>query len=118
AIVFAGYPASFFTQQIKQANAAGIAVSSNATGDGPQPGVVSDLGLSDQALFGKLSAAYFVANAGTQGKAVMTTSPAQPILMAYTKAFLDAVKEWCPTCTTKVLNQQVTDAGTKTPANV
>lgn len=118
AIVFAGYPSSFFTKQIKQANDAGIVVASNTTGDGPKPGVIADLGLKDEELFGQLSAAYFVANAGTKGKAVVFTLPAQPILTAYTESFLASVKKWCPTCETKVVDQQVTDVGTKTPANV
>ena len=118
AIVFAGYPESFFTKQIKKANDAGIVVASNTTGDGEKPGVIADLGLKDEELFGQLSAAYFVANAGTKGKVAVFTLSAQPILTAFTDSFVAAVKEWCPSCTTEVVNQQVTDVGTKTPANV
>jgi ribose transport system substrate-binding protein len=118
AIIFGGYPASLFVKQIKQANAAGIVVESFSTGDGPTSGVLADLGLKDQDIFGQLSAAYFVANAGTKGKAVMFTLASQPILTAYTDSFVKYVKKWCPTCETKIVDQQVTDVGTKTPGNV
>ena len=119
AIVFAGLPAAVFTTQIAEAKAAGIAVISAATGDGPVDGVLADLGgTSLSAIYGKLVAAYFVEKSDGKGKALLVTISAYPILTAFVDSFQSAVKEWCSACSVNVLQQQVTDVGTRTPTNV
>lgn len=119
AIAFSGYPASLFSHQIKKAKAAGIAVVSNATGDGPVDGVIADVrGTEEAKLYGRRAAAYFVVHSGAKGKAAVFNINAYPILTAFVDGFQEAVRQWCPDCTTEVLNQQLTDPGTKTPNNV
>lgn len=119
AIIFAGYPAAVFTKQIQQAKTSGIAVISNATGDGPTDGVLADLGGAEQEdLYGKLTAAYFIVNSGGKGKAAVFNLGIFPILTAFSNSFEAAVKEWCPDCSTEVVNQQLAAVGTKTPTNV
>ena len=119
AIIFAGYPAALFTKQIAAANSDGIAVISDATGDGPTPGVLADLGgRAQEALYGKLVAAYFVVQSKGAGKAAVFNIQALPILTYFVTAFQASVREWCSACATKVVDQQLTDEATKTPANV
>lgn len=119
AIIFAGYPAVVFTKQIQEAKAAGIAVISDATGDKAVDGVLADLGgAAQEALYGRLVAAYFVVNSGGKGKAGIFNISAFPILTLFSDNFKAAVKEWCPDCTTDDQDQQLTDLGTKTPSNV
>lgn len=119
AIMYGGYPAAVFAKQIQQAKDAGITVVSNATGDGKVDGVLADLGGADtEALYGKLAAAYFVAHAGSKGEAAVFNVSALPILTLFSESFVESVKEWCPTCKTKIVDQQLTDFGTKAPANV
>jgi ribose transport system substrate-binding protein len=119
AIIFAGLPAAVFTKQIAEAKAAGIAVVSAATGDGPVDGVLADLGGSSlSAVYGKVVAAYFVEKSQGKGKALLVTISAYPILTAFVDSFQSAVREWCPACSVNVLQQQVTDVGTRTPTNV
>ncbi|WEH12974.1 substrate-binding domain-containing protein [Streptomyces sp. VNUA24] len=119
AILFAGFPAAVFAKQIAEAKAAGIDVVSTATGDGKTDGVLgSVLGAPQMKLYGKLLAAYFVTESGGKGKAGVFSIQAFPILAPFVTAFQSWVKEWCPGCETSVVNQQVTDQGTKTPANV
>jgi len=119
AIIFAGQPASTFTAQIQQAKADGIAVVSNATGDGSVDGVLADLGgLAQEQLYGKMVAAYFVVHSGGKGRVGVFNIAAYPILTDFVDSFQAAVKQWCAACGLQVLNQQVTDVGTRTPANV
>ena len=119
AIVFAGTPAASFTSQIAKAKATGITVVSTSTGDGKVDGVLADLGGKPLVeTYGKVVAAYFIDATKGKGKAVVVTLPAYPITTIFVKSFQSAVKEWCPGCGVKVLDQQVTDVGTKTPANV
>ncbi|WP_329067872.1 sugar ABC transporter substrate-binding protein [Amycolatopsis sp. NBC_01480] len=119
AIAFSGYPASLFADQIRKAKAAGIAVVSNATGDGPVDGVVTDVrGTEEAKLYGRRAAAYFVVHSGAKGKAGIFNINAYPILTAFVDGFQEAVRQWCPDCGTEVLNQQLTDPGTTTPNNV
>jgi ribose transport system substrate-binding protein len=108
-----------FTKQIAQAKAAGIVLISDATGDGPTPGVLADLGgQAQETLYGKLVAAYFVVSSGGKGKAGVFNIQALPILTDFVKAFQQAVTQWCPGCSTKAVDQQLTDEATKTPSNV
>ena len=120
AIQFAGYPASVFTQEIKEADAAGITVFSDATGDSPDtPGVLADLGgAAQEQQFGKLTAAYFVAHGGAGAKAVVYNLAALPILADFSNEFSAAVKQWCSTCAVTSVPQQFSDVGTTTPSNV
>jgi ribose transport system substrate-binding protein len=119
AICNCGFPAAYFTKQIKQAQEDGITVISNTTADGPTPGIIANVGGAEtEAAYGKLTAAYFVANSDGTGKAAIFNIKIFPILAAYTEAFNAAVKEWCPDCETQYVDQGLTDVGTKTPQSV
>jgi ribose transport system substrate-binding protein len=120
AIEFSGYPGAIFAKQIQAANAAGITVFSDATGDPENtPGVLADMaGSIQEAQYGKILAAYFVVHAGSQATAAVVSIPAFPIFGAFVTAFTSAVKQWCPTCSVSTQNQQITDIGTKTPSNL
>lgn len=119
AIIFGGYPAATFTKQIEQAKAEGITVVSSATGDGAVDGVLADLGGgAQQELFGRLTAAYFVTHAGADGEVAAFNFKGFPISDLFTNSFVSAVEEWCPTCKSEIVDQQLADVGTKTPTNV
>lgn len=118
-ILFGGFPAALFAKQIADAKAAGIVVVSTGTGDQSVDGVVADLaGAEQQKLFGKLAAAYFVTEAGSEGRAAVFNFQGFPISDLFSEAFVAQVEEWCPTCTAEIVQQQLADVGTKTPANV
>lgn len=119
AIIFAGYPAALFTEEVRQANAAGITVVSNATGDAAVEGVLADLGgKAQEEIYGRVMAALFVVESGGTGQAVVFNIGAYPILTQFVDAFETAVEEWCPDCRTETVDQQLTDVGAKTPSNV
>ena len=118
-IVFGGLSADTLTQQIQQAKKAGIIVGTIGSASGPTDGVLANLGGAEQeAVYGKLVAAYFVVNGGPKAEAAVVTLPAFPIFTSFVDSFRSAVKEWCSECKTKVLDQQPSDLGTKTPANI
>ncbi len=118
AIIFGGFPAAVFTKQIAQAKAAGVAVVSGGTGDPAVDGVLADIaGASQQQLYGKLSAAYFVSKAGPASEAAAFNFKGFPISDLFTNSFVASVKEFCPTCKTEIVQQQLSDIGTKIPAN-
>ena len=118
-IVFGGYPAPLFAAEIKQAQAQGVAIISNATGDGPVPGVLADLdGQSQEAQYGRIMAAYFVANSGGTGSAVVYTITGLPILTDFVNSFQAALGQWCPKCSVQNQSQEITSIGTTTPSAV
>ena len=98
AILFAGYPAVVFTKQIQEAKAQGVTVISDATGDGPVDGVIADLGGATQEdLYGKLVAAYFVVNSGAKGKAAVFNINAFPILTIFVSSLRTRSRSGAPT---------------------
>ena len=119
AIVYSGYPASQFAAQIKAAADAGIAVISASTDDAAGNGLTAVMFGNDQlATYGKLSSAYFAANASPGSRAAIFSVSAFPVLQGFTDGFNEGVKEWCSSCSTEVVDQQVSDLGTQVPGNV
>lgn len=120
AILDNGEPAALFATQLKQAKAAGIPYFSASTIDPPStPGLTGQIGgaaYSD--LWGKILAAEFVSSSNAHGSAVFVSIPEYSVVVEAANAFVKAVKQWCPSCGATVLSQQVTDIGTKTPANI
>ncbi|MFF0148721.1 sugar ABC transporter substrate-binding protein [Amycolatopsis sulphurea] len=108
-----------FKDQIAEAKRRGITVVQNVVADGPIDGVLANVaGAPQQELYGKLVAAEFIVGSAGTGKAAVFNLNSFPILEAFTKAFEAAVKQWCPACSVDYNNQQLSDVGTKTPANV
>lgn len=119
AITYSGYPSALFTRQLEQAAEDGVTVLTNSTGEGASPDVLAELGGTGQlAVYGRIAAAYFAANAPEGSEVVLVSISAYPIFKGYIKGFEDGLKTWCPTCKVDVLDQQATDPGTKMPANI
>ena len=119
AILDNGEPAALFTSQLAKAKAEGIPYFESDTGDPPTPGVTGIIaGNAYTDLIGKILAAEFVADSDGHGNAVFVSLPVFEVLNNMKNAFVANVKQWCPTCGVKVLNQQLTDVGTNTPSNV
>jgi ribose transport system substrate-binding protein len=119
AILFGGYPSSTFAKEIKTAKEEGIAVVNNSSDDELVDGLLANLAPPrENEMMGRLVAAYFVTKAGSKGQALLVNNQLYPILTAFVKGFQDALKEWCPECKSDVLNQNNSDYGINTPANV
>lgn len=119
AILFGGFDPSIFRNEIAKAKAEGIALVSAATSNDQPPGVLADVGgVSTVSLDAKVLAAYFVVQSGGEGHAAVFNIAAFPILTAFVDSFTSSVKTWCQKCTTEVVNQQISDIGVNTPANV
>ena len=98
----------------------GIWVNSSATVDQPS-GAMFDTSIANPAQldqWGKMVAAFVVAQ--SNGKAVIQdfSLSSFPILYVFDKAFVAAVKQWCPDCTVTQHPQQGSDIGTATPQAV
>lgn len=119
AILDNGEPAALFTTQLAKAKAEGIPYFEASTADPATSGVTGIIGGGDYSnLTGKILAAEFVAESNGKGNAVYVTLPAFGVMTVTSTAFVAAVKQWCPSCGVKVLNQQLTDVGIHTPSNV
>ncbi len=115
-----GQPKATYTAQLAAAKSAGIAVISDSTTDSPGGGLISTaLDNSPQVkIWGKMTAAYFVADSDGKGHAAIFNITSFPILTAYEAGFRDAVAEWCPDCKVTSVNEQASDIGTKIPSSV
>jgi len=119
AILDNGEPAALFTTQLAQAKAEGIPYFEASTADPPTSGVTGIIGGGAySALVGKILAAEFVSASNGQGNAVFVSLPVFGVVVETQSAFTAAVKQWCPSCSVKVLNQQLTDVGVNTPSDV
>jgi ribose transport system substrate-binding protein len=119
-ILTSGIPIATIKSQLQEAQQKGIWVNTSASTDQPS-GAMFDTSIAnpDQLHeWGKMVAAYVVANSG--GKAVIQdfSLPVFPILEEFDKAFQAAIKVWCPNCKVTEHPQQGTDIGTKTPGAV
>ena len=94
AITYSGFPSALFTQQLAKAKAAGITVLTNSTGEGNSDGVLAELGGVDQlAVYGRIAAAYFAANAPEKSETVLVSISAYPIFTGYIRGFEEGVKD-------------------------
>ncbi len=118
AIIFGGYPAAVFAKQIAEAKSAGITVVTSATGDAPFPGVLADVGgIQQEQLYAKLAAAYFVVTGGDKAHAAVFNFQGFPISDIFSQSFVADVKTWCPGCKASIVQQQLSDVGTKIASN-
>lgn len=111
---------SVIGRQLKEAEAAGIPVSANATTDQPGPDLfdasIADVHQLDD--WGKMVAAYVVSKSGGKANIAVFSLPAIGILQRFVTSFMANVKQWCPSCRLKEVPQQFGDLGTKTPGSV
>jgi ribose transport system substrate-binding protein len=116
-ILTAGIPESTVKAQLTLAQQKEIWVNTSASTDQPA-GAMYDTSISSPAQlreWGKMVAAYVVAQSG--GKAIIQefTLPFFPIVMDFDTAFDAAITQWCSGCKITQHAQQASDIATKTP---
>lgn len=108
AVVIQALPASLFSAQIQQAQAAGIKVITANTGI---PGDVSggqDAEVSfDYEQVGKLIGAWMVADSEGQGKGLVVSSDDVPASQPQAQGTLSEVERLCPECDVKLADVQI-----------
>lgn len=119
-IVLSAIERSVIGRQLKEAEAAGIPVSANATTDQPGPDLfdasIADVNQLDD--WGKMVAARVVSESDGKAKIAVFSLPALNILQRFVTSFTANVKEWCAGCQVTEVPQQFGDIGTKTPRSV
>lgn len=119
-ISLSGIPRRTIAAGLEAAEAAGIAVSINASTD-ENGGAVFDTAIAGPeqlATWGKMVAAFMVAQSQGDQKIAIFDLPVYPILHEFVASFQDNVKTWCPGCDMTEVHQQGADIGTKTPGSV
>ena len=119
-ILTSGISNSTIQTQLNLAAQKGIWVNSSATVS-PPSGAMFDTSIANPTQlqqWGKMVAAYVVAQ--SNGKAVIQDFALSsfPILYEFDKAFIAAVQQWCPDCKVTQHPQLITDIGTATPQAV
>jgi ribose transport system substrate-binding protein len=120
AVHFSGTPSAQLQAQLKMAQQQGVIAISDSTTDTAQPPVIStSLDSTAQVkAWGEMTGAYVVAQSKAPTTIAVFTISAYPILQVYTSSFRDTVMKYCPACHVNVVDQQITDLGTKTPQSV
>ncbi|MFI5426568.1 sugar ABC transporter substrate-binding protein [Aeromicrobium sp. UC242_57] len=111
---------SVIGRQLKEAEAAGIPVSANASTDeqGPDLFDTSIANKSQLDAWGKMVAAYVVSESKGEADIAVFSVPALKVLQRFIESFTANVEKWCPTCKVTEVPQQFGDIGTKTPGSV
>jgi ribose transport system substrate-binding protein len=120
AVHFSGTPSGQLQAQLTMAQQQGVIAISDSTTDTAQPPVISaSLDSTAQVVtWGEMTGAYVVAQSKAPTTIAVFTISAYPILQVYTSSFRDTVMKYCPACHVNVVDQQITDLGTKTPQSV
>ncbi|KAB2340398.1 sugar ABC transporter substrate-binding protein [Actinomadura rudentiformis] len=120
AIVFSGTPVALLRAQLERAKAQGVPVLGESITDPVQPGIISTSldGVPQVAQYGKMVGQYVAAHSGGKAHAAVFTISGYPILTTFTDNFRQALTSACPSCKVTVVNQQISDLGTKTPQSV
>ncbi|MDV6229843.1 MULTISPECIES: sugar ABC transporter substrate-binding protein [Rhodococcus] len=120
AIHISGTPLTMLTRQIESADAAGIPIIADSIAGPPVAGVISTALDGDAQVeeWGKMVASQVVADSDGQANVAIFSITDYSILNVFTDAFTAQLEAQCPDCTTQLVNQQVTDLGTKTPQSV
>lgn len=120
AIHISGTPLTMLTRQIQSAEAAGIPVIADSIAGPPVPGVISTALDGDAQVeeWGKMVASQVVADSDGQANVAIFSITDYSILNVFTDAFTAQLEAQCPDCSSQLVNQQVTDLGTKTPQSV
>lgn len=119
-ILTSGIPIATIKVQLQEAQQKGIWVNTSASTDSPS-GAMFDTSIANPGQlheWGKMVAAYVVAESNGNATIQDFSLPVFPILEEFDKAFQAAVKQWCPACKVTEHPQQGTDIGTKTPGAV
>ncbi len=120
AIHISGTPLTMLTKQIESADAAGIPIVADSIAGPPVDGVISTSldGDAQVVEWGKMVASQVIADSGGEANVAIFTITDYSILNVFTDAFTEQLKAQCPDCKAELVNQQVTDLGTKTPQSV
>ncbi|OAK52592.1 sugar ABC transporter substrate-binding protein [Rhodococcoides kyotonense] len=120
AIHVSGTPLTMLSKQIESARAAGIPVIADSIAGPPVPGVISTALDGDAQVqeWGKMVASQVIADSDGDANVAIFSITDYSILNVFTDAFTAQLKEQCPDCKVQLVNQQVTDLGTKTPQSV
>lgn len=120
AIHISGTPLTMLTKQIDSAKAAGIPVIADSIAGPPIPGVISTALDGDAQVqeWGKMVASQVIADSDGKANVAIFSITDYSILNVFTDAFTAQLKAQCPDCKSQLVNQQVTDLGTKTPQSV
>jgi ribose transport system substrate-binding protein len=119
-ILTSGIPIATIQTQLTLAQQKGIWVNTSASTDSPA-GAMFDTSIAnpDQLHeWGKMIAAYVVANSNGSAHIQLFDLPVFPILLEFDKAFKAAITQWCPACKMTEHPQQGSDIGTNTPGAV
>ena len=96
-----------------------IAISDSTTDTAAPPVISASLDSSAQVeKWGEMTGAYVVAQSKAPTTIAVFTISAYPILQVYTNSFRNTVMKYCPACHVNVVDQAVTDFGTRTPQSV
>jgi ribose transport system substrate-binding protein len=108
------------TKQIASAETAGIPVVADSIAGDPVPGVISTALDGDAQVqeWGKMVASQVVADSNGEANVAIFSITDYSILNVFTDAFTAQLESQCPDCKVQLVNQQVTDLGTKTPQSV
>ncbi|MET7998945.1 substrate-binding domain-containing protein [Amycolatopsis sp. NPDC005232] len=118
-VVTAGQDLKDFAPTARQLAAKNIPVVTSATADPVGPPLIANVtDASQTALAARIIANYIVAQKGADANVVMFNIPSFSILGVYETSFRDELHRLCPGCKFKSVPVQVTDIGTKLPAQV
>jgi ribose transport system substrate-binding protein len=119
-ILTSGIPETTLASQLSLAESKKIWVNTSASTDQPK-GAMFDTSIAnpDQLhQWGKMVAAYVIAQSNGKADIQTFSLPVFPILYEFDKAFKATIKQWCPDCKVTEHPQQGSDIGTKTPQAV
>jgi ribose transport system substrate-binding protein len=119
AVVSSGNPVSLFSKQLAELHQEGIpyfgCCTTDKTGDGMEANIA---GPADWRNRGKLLADWIVAEKGAESNAILFNVPDYPVNVILGHGFESEYKANCSECGISTVNAQVTDIGTKLPAQV
>jgi ribose transport system substrate-binding protein len=106
-------------KQRKALQDAGIPIVSGAIVNGSEYGFVAEqTGTAATTLAGELLAAWVVARHGDKANAAFYNVPEIPFSPAEAKAFVDQMKELCPSCETRVVDIPASAVGSTAPGQI
>lgn len=119
-IAYSGYTNEQMGPELGNAAAAGIPVIADGlTTSTVEPEIANAINTPAQVqLSARILAGYVIDQSGGKANIAMFDLSAYPILTAFVDEFDQALAEWCPACTMKVVDNQGTDIGTKVPQRV
>ncbi|MCK5892625.1 substrate-binding domain-containing protein [Aeromicrobium sp.] len=118
-IYYSGYTTQSISQQLERAASEGIAVFSEALGaDTPEQAFAQIRNTPAVKRLAELNAAWIVADSGGAADVLIVDTPAFPILHEYSEQVKTSIEGWCSGCSVTITDANVTDIGTKLPAQI